>query len=145
MSIINKLLFSFQFTGVFVSAFFLASCSTIAPPVTDTTASKVAATESSAGSDAELSVMRDECKAMHEEMKAKMKEGGKMSEDGHMAMPAEMKKKHQKCMETMPELKGKMQAHCKEMTKEAASDGMHKRCKMMADEVPVGGDAGEEK
>ncbi|WP_017932085.1 hypothetical protein [Robiginitomaculum antarcticum] len=80
----------------------LAGCASVA------TQSDTAATKSNM-SMAAKTAMRADCQAMHDKMMS-----GKTMGDmpGHKMMTPEMMKKHQTCMELMPDMKAKMQEKC---------------------------------
>jgi len=133
------------------STVFLAACTSYASPQENTEAAKTE-TMTMEGMDMDkmsLDGLTDEevrtkCMAMHEDMMAKMSDGGMMSgdhehmegmahEDGMMPSP-EMKAMHERCMEVMPDMQAKHD-RCMAMKNDGEGDmqQMHQNCMQMDD------------
>ncbi len=153
MLISNELRKRHIVSSVIVSTFvlLLSSCAGFPSSLSNSNATNADvqsgdASRETSDEDPEMSTMRDDCMAMHEEMKAKMSEGGMM--EGGKKMSPEMKEKHQQCMKLMPQIREEMHERCmKKMKEKAAGDmantdgkdkdahmkSMHQHCKMMTD------------
>ncbi len=131
--------------AILSSALLLSACSTLSSPFSSSKTSQSAQAAPAASED--MDAMRAQCMAMHDKMKAKMAEGGEMMSDGMMS--DEMKAKHKKCMEAMPEMREKMHEQCMSMKMDGTGDGMmmggdmkkmHEHCMQMMHGDDAGGD-----
>jgi hypothetical protein len=136
---------------ILTSAVFLAACTSYASPQESAESAK-SETMSMEGMDMDkmsLDGLTDEevrtkCMAMHDDIMAKMSDGGMMSgehehmdgmqhEDGMMMSP-DMRAMHTRCMEAMPEMQAKHD-RCMAMQNDGEGDmqQMHQNCMQMDD------------